>query len=182
MHGRNAAIATLLLGLTVAPVNAATYTYTGKNYTTATGNYTTSMSITGFFKVASPLTGNFSGSIVPQSYSFFDGVNTLDKSNSLAFSFNITTNSGGDIFMVFPGIVIATPNSEKQILLQAASDNAYDGSGGSFTLATSLTPGTWQRTDVSVVPVPAALPLLASGLGALGFIGWRRKRKAAAAA
>ncbi len=36
--------------------------------------------------------------------------------------------------------------------------------------------------SASPVPVPAALPLLASGLGALGFIGWRRKRKAAAAA
>jgi hypothetical protein len=31
------------------------------------------------------------------------------------------------------------------------------------------------------IPVPAALPLLASGLGALGFAGWRRKRKAVAA-
>lgn len=31
------------------------------------------------------------------------------------------------------------------------------------------------------VPIPAALPLLASGLGALGFIGWRRKRKLARA-
>jgi hypothetical protein len=28
------------------------------------------------------------------------------------------------------------------------------------------------------VPIPAALPLLASGLGALGFVGWRRRRKA----
>lgn len=37
-------------------------------------------------------------------------------------------------------------------------------------------------SSVSAVPVPAALPLFASGLGALGFIGWRRKRKAAAAA
>lgn len=27
------------------------------------------------------------------------------------------------------------------------------------------------------VPLPAALPLFASGLGALGFAGWRRKRK-----
>jgi hypothetical protein len=31
-------------------------------------------------------------------------------------------------------------------------------------------------------PLPAALPLFASGLGALGLLGWRRKRKAAALA
>jgi len=30
-------------------------------------------------------------------------------------------------------------------------------------------------------PLPAALPLFATGLGALGLLGWRRKRKAAAA-
>ena len=30
----------------------------------------------------------------------------------------------------------------------------------------------------SVVPLPAALPLFATGLGALGLLGWRRKRKA----
>src|SRR5262249_36840902 len=27
-----------------------------------------------------------------------------------------------------------------------------------------------------VTPIPAALPLFASGLGALGLLGWRRKR------
>jgi hypothetical protein len=32
------------------------------------------------------------------------------------------------------------------------------------------------------VPVPAALPLFATGLGALGLIGWWRRRKAQAAA
>ena len=35
---------------------------------------------------------------------------------------------------------------------------------------------------VSEVPLPAALPLFASGLGALGLLGWRRKRKAIATA
>ena len=30
-------------------------------------------------------------------------------------------------------------------------------------------------------PIPAALPLFVSGLGALGLLGWRRKRKASAA-
>jgi PEP-CTERM motif len=34
---------------------------------------------------------------------------------------------------------------------------------------------------VSQTPLPAALPLFASGLGALGLLGWRRKRKTSAA-
>jgi hypothetical protein len=32
-----------------------------------------------------------------------------------------------------------------------------------------------------VVPLPGALPLFATGIGAMGLIGWRRKRKAQAA-
>jgi hypothetical protein len=32
------------------------------------------------------------------------------------------------------------------------------------------------------VPLPAALPLFATGIGGLGFLGWRRKRKAQATA
>jgi hypothetical protein len=32
-----------------------------------------------------------------------------------------------------------------------------------------------------ITPLPAALPLFASGLGALGLLGWRRKRKNTAA-
>ena len=34
----------------------------------------------------------------------------------------------------------------------------------------------------NATPIPAALPLFASGLGALGLLGWRRKKKAAALA
>ena len=36
--------------------------------------------------------------------------------------------------------------------------------------------------DVANTPLPAALPLFASGLAGLGLLGWRRKRKAAALA
>jgi len=32
--------------------------------------------------------------------------------------------------------------------------------------------------DISPTPLPAALPLFAAGLGGLGLLGWRRKRKA----
>ena len=35
-------------------------------------------------------------------------------------------------------------------------------------------------TGASTVPIPGALPLFATGLGALGLLGWRRKKKAAA--
>jgi hypothetical protein len=35
-------------------------------------------------------------------------------------------------------------------------------------------------SSVVTTPLPAALPLFATGLGALGLLGWRRKRKAAA--
>jgi len=34
--------------------------------------------------------------------------------------------------------------------------------------------------DVSPTPLPAGLPLFATGVGALGLLGWRRKRKTAA--
>jgi hypothetical protein len=38
------------------------------------------------------------------------------------------------------------------------------------------------NTAVSVIPLPAALPLFGTGLGALGLMGWRRKRRAQAVA
>jgi hypothetical protein len=54
------------------------------------------------------------------------------------------------------------------------SDNHIIYCNGCVTV-TSTTIGT------SETPLPAALPLFATGLGALGLLGWRRKRKAAAA-
>jgi hypothetical protein len=35
---------------------------------------------------------------------------------------------------------------------------------------------------LDTTPLPAALPLFATGLGAIGLLGWRRKRKAQALA
>ena len=35
-------------------------------------------------------------------------------------------------------------------------------------------------TVIGTTPLPGALPLFASGLGMMGFLGWRRKRKPAA--
>lgn len=38
-----------------------------------------------------------------------------------------------------------------------------------------------ETTPPVETPLPAALPLFATGLGAMGFLGWRRKKKAQAA-
>jgi hypothetical protein len=48
-------------------------------------------------------------------------------------------------------------------------------SGMEFTQAADF-------TAVPTTPLPAALPLFATGLGALGLLGWRRKRKTQAVA
>jgi hypothetical protein len=39
---------------------------------------------------------------------------------------------------------------------------------------------TTSNESVTLTSLPAALPLFAGGLGALGLLGWRRKRKAVA--
>ena len=41
--------------------------------------------------------------------------------------------------------------------------------------------GSFLVRDVGATPLPATLPLFATGLGAMGFFGWCRKRKASAA-
>jgi len=46
---------------------------------------------------------------------------------------------------------------------------------GSSTLVLSVPPG----LSLEPVPLPAALPLFGAGLGALGLLGWRRRRKPA---
>jgi hypothetical protein len=50
---------------------------------------------------------------------------------------------------------------------------------GTFSYTTSNGVNTYD--GISETPLPAALPLFATGLGALGLLGWRRKRKALAA-
>jgi hypothetical protein len=60
-----------------------------------------------------------------------------------------------------------------QWLILASSENVAVQYGGNLTPVSSIAP--------SAVPVPAALPLLAAGLGALGLMGRRKKRKIAAA-
>lgn len=63
-------------------------------------------------------------------------------------------------------------------------DQAANLHGGLSGLQSDFWPGlitidTWP-VQVATTPLPTALPLLVTGLGALGLLGWRRKRKASA--
>lgn len=51
---------------------------------------------------------------------------------------------------------------------------AYDDNDGSYRVRLGVN----EIPPVSAVPLPAALPLMGAGFAALGFVGWRRKRKA----
>jgi len=67
---------------------------------------------------------------------------------------------------------------------QFAGDTGEATVTGTITRTSATTEsitGTYTGTLTAATPLPAALPLFATGLGALGLLGWRRKRKNAAA-
>jgi hypothetical protein len=106
-------------------------------------------------------------------------VSTLDEFNIAPERFfgvgivglNVYDSTGLDLVVTF----IASPNP----------DSLVGFTGGTFNFG-AVTIGHISLEDlsgtISPTPLPAALPLFATGLGALGLLGWRRKRKAQAAA
>jgi hypothetical protein len=81
---------------------------------------------------------------------------------------------------------VSDPGAADQLLVGIflPGDPCFSGgvchkSGTIFAYSVPTQVGTWDVT-ISATPLPAALPLFAGGLGALGLLGWRRKRKQAA--
>jgi hypothetical protein len=192
--------ACVLFGTTVA-ANASPYVVTIKEVgfnVVATGSG--EFNLTG---LSPGLIGTFSSEVQPLSALIFTGAlgnTTLYSGLSGPSTFGIGGSTGassgisGDIvglsrvdgLYVPLGYVSGNPLSDS-----ATYDNA--------TLASlGITPGTYvwtwggtlvpgggapdqSFTIIAGTPLPAALPLFATGLGAIGLLGWRRKRKAQAA-
>jgi hypothetical protein len=160
----------------VSHAAATTYTYTGNDFTNVTSPFTTSDSISGTLTFATPLGPNLSNqAVTPTSFSFTDGEDTFTNLNATGTLFiNFYTNSAGVPTHWY--IVIDTANAE---MFTNYNHNGNAGDEGAINFTTeaynSQDPGSF---SVSTTPLPAALPLFATGLGAMGLLGWRRKRKA----
>jgi hypothetical protein len=89
--------------------------------------------------------------------------------NGLAFS--VSNGTGGEVNIFEFGNPMNT-NCDVGGGAAECGQNSGD-FPGSTTFSASL-------ATVSATPLPAALPLFATGLGAMGLFGWRRKRKAGA--
>jgi hypothetical protein len=125
----------------------------------------------------------------PGNYDSLSQTITTTPGDSYTISFNLnvddpTTNQG---------FVVDFGTSQLLNLLNTGTSKLYtfdvDASGSSTALDFMgyNVPSNTFLSEVSVTPdevatpVPAALPLFATGLGALGLLGWRRKRKVGAA-
>lgn len=174
--------------------NAATYAYTGPNFTSFSqppgeiNPYTAAMNVTGWFTTFDPIVANLVLTDIYASvidFSFTDGLKTLvpsDVGGAPPFKqFLIGTNALGEIIEWDISLLNDTDQINTNLLFTFVDDISDVGkiftSNGVIEGRSFGEGGTWQRTDISAVPLPAALPLLAAGLGAMGFMGWRRKQK-----
>jgi hypothetical protein len=81
-------------------------------------------------------------------------------------------------------VVFDDPGSHNAIFTTAGT-YAFDFAWQNIATSGGSHQDTWllvETESLGAAPLPAALPLFASGLGGLGLLGWRRKRKHAARA
>ena len=173
--------ATALLGAVCLPMSAAKAATVTELYNFTASGFTASGS------PVDPWTGSFTIT--------FDPTGGTQAGALGAFSSNLPAGYGTFTFLAFPGeLVVGDDCNIGGCSATAGADNAFvdfhvTASGGlTFNLAaissTSSTSSLFETSTgtVSQTPLPAALPLFASGLGAMGLFGWRRKRKTQAVA
>lgn len=180
---------------------AATYTYTGDNFTIVNGVYTDDMRVTGTLVTSSPIPPNYEGEIgdIVVSWSFNDGVQTIDSSNgefNPGFPPAVMTDENGvivDSFLVFFSSPLATTIGETDDYIGVVFSQAIGVTGAvCLTVADGVcesyeppvnfgqseSPGTWVVSGLSE-PVPTmtqwSLMLLVLMLGVVGIARVRRK-------
>lgn len=91
---------------------------------------------------------------------------------STQIGFHVPSVNGRlDLFLEFGGsLLVAAPSISPVTVVEQHDDPIMGGQDERHGVATL------SAEQLSAVPLPAALPLFATGLGALALLGWRRKR------
>ena len=138
----------------------------------ATYNYSTLSSIPNFISGVSFLWGS------PDFFNkveFFNGTTSLGSVSSLQLT-NPNGNPPQNPATGQSWVVVGAGTTSWTSVVFSSTTNAFEFA----SLQGSCTPEGRCGLPPPIVPLPAALPLFAGGLGALGVLGWRRKRKQAA--
>ena len=114
------------------------------------------------------------------SYLFSDGTDLSATASQLFYNFSVAP--GG------LGFLSNTDPLNTWLCFQSSGQECAPLSDGAPVIAFSIAGDPAQSYSgnqvigTAATPIPAALPLFVSGLGTLGLLGWRRKRKTAALA
>ena len=115
--------------------------------------------------------------------------NDVNNNGSIDYGFNDTDNPDWGLYLAFQGTLTngggMVDVHVSGVGLCAAN---YSGSGGAacaiYARGGGMPTGFYVSASAvvpSTTPLPAAFPLFAAGIGVLGLLGWRRKRKTAGA-
>jgi hypothetical protein len=155
------------------------YSYTGNPFNTFVGPvFSGNDAVTGEFTIASALGDNFNGSVSPAQFSFSNGLFSITNFSLSSSVFDIQTSNTGAIIQWNIALSVGLQSAGASISTSNSGDHSNIISPTTFSSGSnSGDPGAWSS---AATPLPAALPLFATGIGALALLRWRRKRKATA--
>ena len=174
-----------MMGAMATEAAATVYSYVGEPFQEVEGDFTTSDRLLITFETTAPLGADFGDDIsdtsLLRSWRMSDGLGSLGGDGDFLVQLAIVTDDTGEFVSWLIGA--ESPDGRHVIVsFQVDGSVAIDGAvlliddvNGSAA-ANYFTPGSW-----TVTPVPAALPLRASGMVAMaGLHRWRRRERMAA--
>lgn len=118
---------------------------------------------------------------IPTSGVSVQGLTLTEAPNGAASDLGVITDNSGEV-VSFHNSTIGTQLNFAQngfsLLLRVVEGNGNWFLNDAAAPSRRVAEGPTYTFERAVVPAPAALPLMAAGLGAFGFMGWRRKQAA----